>query len=236
MRSLSYGFLALLVACASDDPVAPPTEEDYANVATSIGASMAHEGGEVSAMRQAVALARDDDQAGFTDHGDGTFVGSMSGLAYRFAITCGDAAVAPCDPTAKSATVDAAWSGTLDLPTLGLDLQHDARWQLSRMVGPIAHVDGTGHLSYQTRTFGTAYDYSYDATYHVVVNDVRAIGGDIQLAITGEHTGVSARRYALTAEVTFEPDDTAQLTLDDTRRYQILLATGAVTPLAGAGD
>ena len=248
MRLLSYGFLAVLAACTSmddEDPTTttPPSAEDYANAATSIGSSLAHDGGEVAAMRQAAALARDDDAAGFTDHGDGTFAGVIAGLDYRFAIGCQGAGVAPCGPDGKSANVDASWSGTLDLPTLSVDLQHDARWQLSRMAGSIAHVDGTGHMAYTTWAFGSTHSYSYDATYHVVVNDARAIDGDLQLAITGTHAGVGARRYAITAAVTFQPDDTALLVLDGTRRYQILLATGevmsqaaAVTPQVAAAD
>lgn len=233
MRPFTYGFLALVTACAADPASTQPTDEDYANVATSIGSTTAHDGGEIAAMRQAVALVRDDDQAGFTQPRDGAFEGTISGLTYHYDVACADADAhaAPCDRTSTAATVDATWSGTLELPRLSLDLQHDARWQLSRMSGPIAHVDGTGHLTYQTRDLGSSYQYAYDATYHVVVNDVRAIGGDIQFAITGQHTGATARQYALTATVTFAPDDTALLVLDDTRQYQILLATGAVTPI-----
>jgi hypothetical protein len=234
MRPFSYGFLALLTACAADPASTQPTDEDYANVATSIGATTAHDGGEIAAMRQAVALVRDADRTGFHQHSDGSFEGTMSGLTYHYEVACANAGgelVAPCDRTSNAASVDATWSGTLELPTLSLDLQHDARWELSRMSGSIAHVDGTGHLTYQTRDLGSLYPYAYDATYHVIVDDVRAIGGDIHFAITGEHTGAAARQYALTADVTFAPDDTALLVLDGTRHYQILLATGTVTPI-----
>ncbi|MBC7978691.1 MAG: hypothetical protein H7138_27205 [Myxococcales bacterium] len=58
------------------------------------------------------------------------------------------------------------------------------------------------------------------------------ISGDIHFEITGEHTGVRSRAYNMTATITFEPDDTARLVLDGTRRSQILLATGEVLPLA----
>jgi len=227
-----YGFLALVTACAADPASTEPRDEDYASVASSIAATTAHDGGEITAMRQAVALARDDDQAGFIARGDGAFDGAMSGLAYHYQLACdgaGGEPVAPCDRTSNAATVDASWSGTLELPGRALDLQHDARWQLSRMTGPIAHVDGTGHLAYQTRDLGSSVQYSYDATYHVIVNDVRAIGGDIHFAITGQAPGAPAP-YTIAADVTFAPDDTAALVLDGTRRYQILLATGAVTP------
>ncbi|MEO7732732.1 MAG: hypothetical protein ABIY55_17310 [Kofleriaceae bacterium] len=232
MRPFTYGFLALVIACAADPASSQPTDEDYASVAASIGSTTAHDGGEIAAMRQAVALVRDDDQAGFTQRGDGSFDGAMSGLAFHYRLACAGAeSVAPCDRTSSAATVDATWAGTLELPERSLDLQHDARWQLSRMTGAIAHVDGTGHLVYQTRDLGSAYQYSYDATYHVVVNDVRAIGGEIHFVITGQHAGADAP-YAVTADVTFAPDDTADLVLDGTHQYQILLATGAVTPIA----
>jgi hypothetical protein len=235
MRFLPYGILALVSACAADASMMQPSDEDYANVAMSLGSTTAHEGGEVAAMRQAVALARDDDRAGFTRSDDGAFEGKMFGLDFRYGIACGDGGgerSAPCGRTSKGASVEAVWSGTLELPQLAVDIQHDARWELSRMAGSIAHVDGTGHLAYQTRSFGAFYRYDYDATYHVVVNDVRAIGGDIHFDITGEYTGPTNRTYEMTADVTFDPDDTALLVLDGTRRYQILLATGAVTALA----
>ena len=229
MRPFTYGFLALVTACAADPMSTQPSDEDYSKVASSIGATTAHEGGEIAAMRQAVALAHDEDQAGFTQRGDGSFDGAMSGLAYHYQLACdGGEAIAPCDRTSSAATVDATWTGTLELPDGALDLQHDARWQLSRMSGSIAHVDGTGHLAYRTRDLGSSYAYRYDATYHVIVNDVRAIGGDLHFAITGQHAG--AAPYAIAADVTFAPDDTATLVLDGTRRYQILLATGAITP------
>jgi hypothetical protein len=233
MRPLPYGILALVSACAAE-PSRQPTQEDYENVARSLGAATAHAGGEIAAMRQAIALVRDHDVLGFTRTGDGRFVGQMSGLDYQYAIACADAGGArnaPCGRAPSGATVDATWSGTTELPQISLDVVHDARWQLTRMAGPIAHVDGTGHLDYMTRSFGAFQRYAYDATYHVVVNDVRAIGGEIRFAITGDHTGAQDRSFEMTAEVAFAPDDTASLVLDGTRRYQIMLATGEVVAL-----
>jgi hypothetical protein len=109
MRPFTYGFLALVTACAADPASTQPTDEDYANVAASIGATTAHDGGELAAMRQAVALVRDDDQAGFTQRGDGSFEGTMSGLTFHYDVACAGAGgeqVAPCDRTSSAAAVE----------------------------------------------------------------------------------------------------------------------------------
>jgi hypothetical protein len=237
MRSWLCGLLALVPACAVDAST-QPTDEDYADLATSLGSSAAHDGGELSVMRDAAALARGEPRDGLSRLADGAYDGTVYGLHYHLAITCrsSDAqAVAPCDGTGDAAEVEAAWSGRLDLPQLALSIEHEAHWQLSRMVGDIAHVDGTGRLAYDTRDDAATHHYAYDASYHVVIDDQRAIGGDIRFAIDVAHTGPAARRYTVAAALAFEPDDTALLVLDGARRYRVALATGAVTPLGPPG-
>jgi hypothetical protein len=98
------------------------------------------------------------------------------------------------------------------------------------MAGPIAHIDGTGHVDYQTQTFGSITSYAYDATYHVIVNDIRILEGTIDATVTGTHAGPGSAPYTISASIAFASDDTASLTLDGTRHYQLALATGAVTP------
>jgi hypothetical protein len=227
-------------ACADvtrDGGVQPPTDEEYANTATSLGTAVAHEGTEVAAMRTAFALARGETPASLTSGGDGAFRGTSAGLDYRYDLACHtDAAAAPCSGTTDGAEVEATWTGGFDLPHLAVTISHDARWQLTGMVGSIAHIDGTGQLAYDTRDDASSYHYQYDATYHVIVNDQRAIGGTIALSIAAEHraadaAGGATRKLAITAQLTFAPDDTAELVLDGSRHYRIALATGAVTAL-----
>jgi len=227
--------LALGTACA-DDASSAPTDEDYANVATSIGTTAAHEGDEVSAMRAAAALARGDVPDGLAKMTNGEYRGRTSGLDYRYQLACHarSAAVAACDPASTGADVTSSWSGGLELPALAMSIAHDATWKLSGITPQVAHVDGTGHLTYDTRDDASAYHYRYDATYHVVVGEKRAIGGELTFAISGEHkanaTG-DTRRFAIDAELTFHPDDTAELSLDDVHHYRIAMATGKVTKL-----
>ena len=236
MRTLSAALLALLAACATDDTTTQttqPSAEDYNHVASSIAATVSHDGGEVAAMREAVALAHDQDTAGFVHTPDGAFVGTLSDLTYRYDITCaatGTSNLVPCDPATTGAAVTATWTGTTGVDAIDLTLLHDVNWQLTRMVGPIAHIDGTGHVDYQTQGFGSIASYAYDVTYHVIVDDVRAIGGSMHLTITGTHAGPSRAPYTITADLTFSPDDTADLTLDGTHHYQLALATGQVSP------
>lgn len=238
MRLLRASLLVVLVSACADDQedtstTTQPSAEDYAHVAASIAATVAHDGGEIAAMRQAVALAHDRDEAGFVRTADGAYVGAMSGLSYRYDIACADAGgegLAPCDRTSNHANVTATWTGTSQLADQNVTLDHDATWQLTRMTGAIAHIDGIGHVDYQTQTFGTLYSYGYDASYHVVVNDVRAIEGAIQFTITGTHAGKGNAQYTMTGEVTFLPDDTGTLVLDDSHHYALQLATGEVTP------
>ncbi|HEX4422100.1 MAG TPA: hypothetical protein VH165_29515 [Kofleriaceae bacterium] len=192
----------------------------------------------MSALRAAAALARGDVPPGLARGNDGGFTGTTAGRDYHYVLTChtaNGAAVAPCGPTSTGAAVRTTWSSELELPYLAVSIAHDATWQLTGITRSIAHVDGIGHLAYDTRDNASGYHYRYDATYHVVVDDQRAIGGDIELAISTEHTapaGTVARRFAIDAQLTFSPDDTAELTLDGTRHYRIALATGAVTPIA----
>jgi hypothetical protein len=232
----SLGLLGALGAACAGDTRSSPTDEDYADVATSLGTTAAHDGDEVSAMRAAAALARGELPSGLARGGDGSFTGATAGLDYRYALAChttAGAAVAPCDPTSAGADVEASWSGALDLPQLAMSIEHAARWRLTGMTGAIAHVDGTGHLAYASRDAATSYHYRYDATYHVVVDDRRAIGGEIDFAITAEHTGGATRTFAIAAQLTILPDDTGELVLDGERHYRVALATGAVTRLDG---
>jgi hypothetical protein len=216
----------MLAACADASPRAvddDPSEDDYAAVATSLGTTAAHEGDEVSAMRAAAALARGDVPSGLVRAGDGTFRGAEAGRDYQYALA---------DQTPTSADVTATWSSGLDLPQLAMSIAHDASWQLTGITPQLAHVDGTGHLTYDTSDDATTFHYGYDATYHVVVDDKRAIGGAIDFTIHGERTVTSAsHRFTIAAQLTFAPDDTAELVLDGTHHYRIALATGIVTDL-----
>lgn len=221
--------IALGTACA-DDTSNAPTEEDYANIATSLGTTAAHEGDEVSAMRAAAALARGDVPQGLAKMAGGEYRGTTAGLEYRYQLTCG----AACDPSTTRAEVASSWSGGLELPALAMSIAHDAAWKLSGITPHVAHVDGTGHLTYDTRDDASAYHYRYDATYHVVVDDKRAIGGEMGFAISGvrtNHASGETRRFTIDAQLTFNPDDTAELSLDDVHHYRILMATGAITQL-----
>ncbi|HET9623567.1 MAG TPA: hypothetical protein VFP84_19480 [Kofleriaceae bacterium] len=220
------GFTLALAACAeapqraTDDD---PSEEDYADVATSLGTTAAHEGDEVSAMRAAAALARGDVPRGLVRGSDGSYRGTTAGRAYAYTLAA---------QTATSADVASTWSAGLDLPQLAMTIAHDATWQLTGITPSIAHVDGTGSLTYDTRDDASSFHYRYDATYHVVVDDTRAIGGEIGFEIHGERRAARAtHRFAITAQLTFAPDDTAELVLDGTHHYRIALATGIVTDL-----
>lgn len=225
--------VAVTTACA-DDTKDAATDEDYADVATSLGTTAAHEGDEVSAMRAAAALARGAVPAGLAQVKAGVYRGSSAGMAYRYQLACHGARGAVCDPSSTSADVRTSWSGGLELPRLAMSIAHDATWSLTGITPQLAHVDGTGHLTYDTRDDASSYHYRYDATYHVVVDDQRAIGGDIDFAITGEHTANdtgATRRFAIDAQLMFFPDDTAELALDGAHHYRILMATGAVTKI-----
>jgi hypothetical protein len=127
--------------------------------------------------------------------------------------------------------VTAAWAGSFELPRLAVASAHDAHWQLAGLTNPAVRVTGTGHYAYDTRDDASAYHYGYDVDYDLMIDDQRAIDGELRFAIAAEHTGRAPRGFAMAAGVTFAPDDTAQLVLDGTRRYQIALATGGVTAL-----
>jgi len=227
MRLASLCASLVMVAACADAPARTtddePSEDDYADVATSLGTTAAHEGDEVSTMRAAAALARGHVPTGLVRGSDGAFRGQQAGRAYQYTLV---------DQTATTAEVTSTWSSDLDLPALAVSLTHDAAWQLSGITPSVAHVDGTGSLSYDTRDDASTYHYQYAATYHVVVDDTRAIGGAITFAIHGDRAQAGAHhRFTITAQLTFAPDDTAELVLDGARHYRIALATGVVTDL-----
>jgi hypothetical protein len=225
-------------ACTSDSQstMTAATDEDYDDIASSLATAVAHEGDEVAAMRAAASLARGSVPAGLAPTSTGAFTGSAAGLDYHYQLACTtDSAAAPCAPSTTGAAVQSSWSSDLELPELAMTLSHDASWQLTGLTPSIAHVAGTGSLTYDTRDSTQTYHYHYDASYHVVIDDTRAIGGGISLAITATRSEAATRQqFAITGELTFSPDDTADLVLDGSHHYRILLATGAVTPATAA--
>src|SRR5262252_9540675 len=105
--------LLLLSACGQQ-----PTEEDYDDVATSVGALVAEtSGGEAEAASDAVVVASGDMPAGFSRTGSGLITGRRGTLDYSFEATCKDAAGAvleDCGELTDEAHLVLHWEGDVD--------------------------------------------------------------------------------------------------------------------------
>lgn len=213
--------LVALAGCATDDRA---TDEDYADTAMSLGSTCAHHGGEASAMADAITIATGGVPTGFTRDADGAIRGRYFGLEYHYSVVCRDAAgvrLDACDARTDAADVDAAWSGTLDLPELAMSLQRSGHWALAGIQGGVTRIGGDGHLAYDT----TSFRFGYDASYDTLVAAGRPVGGWTHYAVSASKAD---RTFTIDADVMFH-GTTAELVLDGDHRYVIDLATGDIS-------
>jgi hypothetical protein len=231
----------LAVACSSG-----PSDEDYDDVAASVGALTANDsGGEVGSMDDSVVAAEGGSPDGLTASGSGSYQGTRLGLEYQYDLTCLDASgqtLASCGENTDTAHVTVAWSGDLTLPRYSASISRAGDWTLAGLQSDVAQFDGHGTFtvdsSFQaiyrdvTRTFHLDYDAQYDAVRYRMAS--RAFeGGQITYQVHAERTRSGSRRDAeatfdIEAVITFASDGTATLTLDGDRTYQVDLASGAV--------
>src|ERR1700729_4366209 len=100
--------LAFVPSCTTDNKDSNITQDEYDDVAQSVGSSTATGGGggDAGAMADVVVIARGDMPLGFTVNGSGSVTGSHLGLSYSYMLTCDDAqgtVLSVCGPTTDSA-------------------------------------------------------------------------------------------------------------------------------------
>ena len=241
-RTWIVGLLFAAVGCNSG-----PTDEDYDDVAASVGALTANDsGGDVGSMDDAVAASQGEAPEGMTMSGSGSLSGERGGLQYEYELTCsneGGDVLAACDETTDTAHLTVAWSGELDLPRYQATVSRTGDWTLSDLQSDTVTLNGEGTFDVdssftalfrdETRTLRLSYDASYDAV-QISKAQRQPVGGTASFAVHMERTRSRGARdveaeFDIDAVVTFAQDGTAHLDLDGERSYVIHLADGTVT-------
>jgi hypothetical protein len=223
------------------------SQSDYDDVAQGIAAAVSdgQGGGDTGSMADGIALAQGELPPGFSQMGNGSFVGARGGLNYEYTLTCRDAATADpsaCGPTTDIANLVVTWDGNLDLDRYDAAVTRTGDWTLSNILSDTARFNGNGtftfdsqFLSYdgaRTRTF----EFDYEANYEDVLIDVATrepVGGEAIFDVSARRTADNARRsveaeFDVHVAIAFAADGTALLTLDGERHYELTLANGTV--------
>jgi hypothetical protein len=235
---------ATLAACSSSHQ---PTREEYDDTAQAIASTTATGGGggDVASMADSVTIALGTMPAGFSLSGDGQFRGSRLGLEYSYSIACENLAGTPlalCDRTTNDATVNVAWSGTLDSEHVDASVTRNGTWTLTGLQTDTATFDGDSTFSFDatllsifrpgvTSTYAFDASASYDAV-RISTQQRQIIDGSASFDVSARHTVMGGRNdvdasFDVHAEITFH-GGTADLVLDGTQRYTITLASGLV--------
>jgi|SRR3954469_3483369 hypothetical protein len=242
---VTLGSALALGACSSANQASP---EEYDDTAQAIGSTVATGGGggDVASMTDSVKIALGAMPGGFSLSADGHVHGSRLGVDYNYALSCKDsagAALATCDASTNQASVDVAWSGTLDTPNLDAMVNRTGTWSVTGLQGDTATFAGDSTFSFDvtlTSIFrpGVTASYAFDASasykaIRVATADRSVIGGSASFEVTAHHTVNGTNKdvdasFEVHAELTFAADHTAQLVLDSSRHYAVNLDTGVV--------
>ncbi len=243
MKRLACCALAL-VACAGND-AREISDQEYDDLALSLASTLRTSGGggEVGAFADVLAIAGGKTPAGFTQDEIGGFHGSRSGLIYSYAVACRDDhnRGVPCTVATDNADAHITWSGTVALPQLVLTVERDGDWMLNDLENDMVRIDGFGTLSGESRITSadrasTTYQLSYVADHRAVIfanSEIWPRGGLGLYKLVAERTRTTdnteqSREIELDAEVRFSAGGKATIRLDDTRRYDVDLATGGI--------
>jgi hypothetical protein len=219
-----------------------PTQQDYNDVAASVGTLVA--GGELTSIQDSVGTTQGETPTGLTGNGSGQFEGTRGGLRYSYEVTCTGAdgvTMAVCDATTDSASLIVDWSGNYDGDYWQFEISRTGEWSVTGLQSDVAVFTGEGTFDVSSasqsldgqrqRSFELAYAGSYDIQWDMVAE--RVIEGTITYDVHAERhvDGAAADRDAvfdISAEVTFDGSSIARLVLDGSHSYEINIDTGFV--------
>lgn len=214
-------------------------QQDLDDVATSIGANLAH--GELAVMIDSINMAFGRMPPGFAISDQASFLlveGARGELAIQYEVFCRDTvdAFAPCDGFEHHAHVNLSYSGRLAGSTAMMDgVERVAAWTVRDLASPTPRVGGDGTDAFASKLS--------TGTYAIVVNDTlnrvlfdptpsAPVGGSIDLQISVQRTRASAspasRTFDVDVRIDFAGGDTATITLDGVHTYRLTLSTGVV--------
>ncbi len=217
-----------------------PTSNDYDDVAQSTAALTvtAAGGGEIGSMATSASLALGVTPGDVTLNAAGAFGTVTAGVDYTFTVSCTDssgAALAHCGTTTNNAHADVTWSGDLTLPGFSANVARQGDWTLSGVQTPTVTFDGTGSFTFASQfasafrneqaSVNLAYSASYDGVTFAPASH-HATGGTIHYTVDATRaasstSGSSNAAFSVDALVTFNPDGSANLTLDGSHSYSI---------------
>jgi hypothetical protein len=219
-----------------------PTQQDYNDVAASVGTLVA--GGELTSIQDSVGTTQGETPTGLTGNGSGQFEGTRGGLRYSYEVTCTGAdgvTMAVCDATTDSASLIVDWSGNYDGDYWQFEISRNGEWSVTGLQSDVAVFTGEGTFDVSSasqsldgqrqRSFELSYAGSYDIQWDMVAE--RVIEGAITYDVHAERhvDGAAADRDAvfdISAEVTFDGSSIARLVLDGSHSYEINIDTGFV--------
>jgi hypothetical protein len=237
---------SVVAACSSTNK---PTPEQYDDTAQAIGSTTATSGGggDVASMSDSVNLALGTMPLGFSLAGDGHIQGNRLGVNYSYAISCKSLAgvvLAKCDPTTNEASVDVAWSGSLQSANVDAAVTRGGKWTVTGLQTDTATFSGDSNFSFDatlrsifrpgvTATYSFDASASYDAV-RIATRERQVVDGSASFDLSAHSMVTGAGKdnvdatFDIQAALTFHADHTATLLLDGSQRYTIDLGTGVV--------
>jgi hypothetical protein len=244
---LSPVLLLVTAACSSDDGATRATDEDYDDVAQSLGAVVAtgNGGGEVGSLSDSTDLAVGLPPAGITLSASGQFKGNRVGITYDYKLTCDDAGgqkLDACGANTSSAEVEVDWSGNLAVPNFSAAVARHGKWTLSKIQTGTTEFAGHGDFTFDAqlqpagRNIQREYHFSYAADYDGVLVQRfprLVVGGEVHYTIDAVRKGASSNgdssaTFHVSADLKFGSDGSAVLTLDGSHHYTVNTASGQV--------
>jgi hypothetical protein len=239
--------------------MSPATAADYEDTAQTIasstvtGDSSGLNFGDIIVFRDALSLARGHLPLGFVRGGDGHCRGSHMGVGHDFTVACKDAAgnaQTACDSKTDSATVTVKLTGSLQTPNLAFSIDREASFTLTGLQSATATFNGDSSFSLDESLMsvfhqGVTSTLMFDATaaykaITITTADQMLTGGSASFevkahrTVTGTGSGSGSnhdvdKSFDVTADLTFNADQTATLVLDGTQTFKIDLKTGKIT-------
>jgi hypothetical protein len=249
-------------ASPTSSTTTPATAADYEDTAQTIasstvtGDSSGLNFGDMIVFRDAVSLARGHLPLGFVRGSDGHCRGDHMGVGHDFTVACKDAAGATqtaCNSMTDSATVTVKLTGSLQTPNMSFSIDREASFTITGLQSATATFDGNSSFSLDTSLMsvfhqGVTSTLMFDATaaykaITVTTADQMITGGSANFevkahrTVTGTGSGSGSnhdvdKSFDVTADLTFNADQTATLVLDGTHTFKIDLKTGKITKVS----
>ena len=252
-RIVLSSLLSLAVAasgCSSNDGDAsstPATTDDYDDVAQAMSSVVATTGGggEVGSLADSADLSVGIVPLGVTLSATGTFAGNRVGLNYAYKLTCTDVngtVLGACGLATDEARVAVDWSGQLTVPNLSATVMRQGNWTLLGLQTDMVSFGGSGTFSFDAafqsafRPAMASFHLDYDASYEGITMQralhrltAGAIHYTVKAARTAStNTAATNATFDMTADLAFNTDGTATLTLDGSHRYSVNTLSGQV--------